>query len=162
MADKVSSEHPEIYIKCVQTPKLIDYIREPWGFKGVLVKFKSFRLVLPKTQSLDIARKSRKTSSADLIVANCLDDFNQPSPNMYICGDGLLVESTRIDLPTECSKTCRGICKMNIILAGTGSVAAIKDWRLMRALKELGDVKGILTIIWRILCKESYNTRCSR
>ena len=34
---------------------------------------------------------------------------------------------------------------MNILLAGTGSVAAIKYWRLMKALLEVGDVKGILT-----------------
>lgn len=99
-ADKVSSDHPEIYIKCVQTPKLIDYIREPWGFKGVLVKFK-LQVGITKEQLLEIARNSRKVSSADLIVANVLDDFNQPSPNMYICGDGLLVESTRVDLPAN-------------------------------------------------------------
>lgn len=34
---------------------------------------------------------------------------------------------------------------MNILLAGTGSVAAIKYWRLMMALQEFGEVKGILT-----------------
>ena len=34
---------------------------------------------------------------------------------------------------------------MNILLAGTGSVAAIKYWRLMMALQELGEVKGVLT-----------------
>ncbi len=34
---------------------------------------------------------------------------------------------------------------MNILLAGTGSVAAIKYWRLMTALQKLGEVKGVLT-----------------
>jgi phosphopantothenoylcysteine synthetase/decarboxylase len=34
---------------------------------------------------------------------------------------------------------------MNIILAGTGSVASIKYWRLMLELQKLGEVKGILT-----------------
>lgn len=34
---------------------------------------------------------------------------------------------------------------MNILLAGTGSVAAIKYWRLMMALQEIGEVKGVLT-----------------
>jgi phosphopantothenoylcysteine synthetase/decarboxylase len=34
---------------------------------------------------------------------------------------------------------------MNIILAGTGSVAAIKYWRLFKALQDVGTVKGILT-----------------
>lgn len=44
---------------------------------------------------------------------------------------------------------------MNIVLAGTGSVAAIKYWRLMRALKELGDVKGILTSSGEFFAKKS-------
>jgi phosphopantothenoylcysteine decarboxylase len=34
---------------------------------------------------------------------------------------------------------------MNIILAGTGSVAAIKYWRLFDDLSKIGNVKGILT-----------------
>lgn len=34
---------------------------------------------------------------------------------------------------------------MNIILAATGSVATIKYWRLMMALQEIGEVKGVLT-----------------
>lgn len=99
-AAKVSSEHKEIFIKCVQTPKLVDYIREPWGFNGVLVKFK-LQVGITKDQLLEIARNSRKVSSADLIVANLLDDFNQPSPNMFICGDGILEEVPRIDLPEK-------------------------------------------------------------
>ncbi len=97
-AAKVSSDHPEIFIKCVQTPKLIDYIREPWGFKGVLVKFK-LQVGITKEELLEIARKSRTVSSADFIVANVLDDFNQPSPNMYICGDSVLETVSRVDLP---------------------------------------------------------------
>ena len=44
---------------------------------------------------------------------------------------------------------------MNIVLAGTGSVAAIKYWRLMRALKELGDVKGVLTSSGEFFAKKS-------
>jgi len=34
---------------------------------------------------------------------------------------------------------------MNILLGGTGSVAAIKYWKLYEALRELGDVKCVLT-----------------
>lgn len=97
-AAKVSSDYPEIYIKCVQTPKLIDYIREPWGFKGMLVKFK-LQVGITKEELLEIAHKSRNVSSANFIVANVLDDFNQPSPNMYICGDGVLETVSRVDLP---------------------------------------------------------------
>jgi phosphopantothenoylcysteine decarboxylase len=34
---------------------------------------------------------------------------------------------------------------MNILLGATGSVAAIKFWKLYDALSEIGDVKGVLT-----------------
>lgn len=44
---------------------------------------------------------------------------------------------------------------MNILLAGTGSVATIKYWRLMKALKELGDVKGILTTAAEFFAKKA-------
>ena len=69
---KVSSSYPEIFFRCVQTEKIIDKIRTEWNFLGYLVKFK---LEVDKTdaQLLEIARKSRAVSDADMIVANCLE-----------------------------------------------------------------------------------------
>lgn len=53
-------------------PKLVDQIREPWNFAGVLVKFK---LEVDKTDEelLAIAERSRRHSRADLMVANTLE-----------------------------------------------------------------------------------------
>ena len=39
-AGKVKSSHPELWLKLTPTPKLVDRIRDPWGFRGTLVKFK--------------------------------------------------------------------------------------------------------------------------
>ncbi|MCX6744924.1 MAG: bifunctional phosphopantothenoylcysteine decarboxylase/phosphopantothenate synthase [Candidatus Parcubacteria bacterium] len=70
---KISSEHEELFLKLVPTPKLIDQIRQPWGFQGLLVKFK-LQVGLPDDWALiDIARRSLDFSKADLIVANCLE-----------------------------------------------------------------------------------------
>ena len=72
---KVSSSHPEIYIKCVKTIKLVDYIRE-WGLGDKpLVKFKLEVDVTPE-ELFNRASKSRKDSDANFIVANRLNDFD--------------------------------------------------------------------------------------
>ncbi len=37
---KISSSHKVVYLKMSRTPKIIDLIRDPWGFGGILAKFK--------------------------------------------------------------------------------------------------------------------------
>src|SRR5262249_47514770 len=39
-AGKVKSDAPELWLRLVRTPKLVDFVRKDWGFRGVLVKFK--------------------------------------------------------------------------------------------------------------------------
>ena len=69
---KISSLENELYLKLVPTEKIIDKIRDPWGFKGILVKFK-LQVGISDEELLTIAKKSLKDSSADFIVANCLE-----------------------------------------------------------------------------------------
>lgn len=69
---KVSSKHKELFLKLVPTEKLVDKIRDEWGFKGTLVKFK-LEVGKSDEELIEIARKSRKFSHANLIVANCLE-----------------------------------------------------------------------------------------
>jgi phosphopantothenate---cysteine ligase (CTP) len=71
-AGKVKSDEPELWLRLVQTPKLVDQIRQPWGFQGVLVKFK-LEVGMGDDQLLDVAEVSRKHSAADLMVANTLE-----------------------------------------------------------------------------------------
>ena len=74
-SNKISSAHQKLYIELAPTFKIVDKIREPWGFKGKLVKFK-LQVGLPEDELIKIARKSRIDSAADLIVANCLEWSN--------------------------------------------------------------------------------------
>ncbi len=69
---KVPSTHQELFIRLTPTEKIVDKIRSPWGFGGVLVKFK-LQVDMSDDELHAIARKSMATSSADLIVANCLE-----------------------------------------------------------------------------------------
>jgi len=66
---KISSKHKRLIIEMVPTEKLIDFIREPWGFAGTLVKFK-LEVGISDEDLLRIARRSMAFSRADLIVAN--------------------------------------------------------------------------------------------
>lgn len=96
MNAKISSKHTSVFLEMVPTEKIIDKIREPWGFEGKLVKFK---LEVGKTDSelIQIGYASRAFSKADFIVANCLewsDDY------AYIISEcSLPFKVSRTDLP---------------------------------------------------------------
>jgi phosphopantothenoylcysteine synthetase/decarboxylase len=70
-AGKVKSDQPELWLRMVQSPKLIDHVRRDWAFKGVLVKFK-LEVGIGEDELLRIAEPSRQQSAADLMVANTL------------------------------------------------------------------------------------------
>ncbi len=69
---KIKSDESELWLRMVRAPKLIDRIRDPWGFTGTLVKFK-LEVGLTDEELLGVAERSRRHSSADLMVANCLE-----------------------------------------------------------------------------------------
>lgn len=71
-AGKIKSDEPELWLRLVRTPKLVDFIRRDWTFDGVLVKFK-LEVGSGDEQLLDIAERSRQHSRADLMVANTLE-----------------------------------------------------------------------------------------
>ena len=71
-AGKVKSHHPELWLRLVPTPKLVDFVRSQWGFRGMLVKFKLEVGVTPD-DLLEIAERSRRQSEADRIVANTFE-----------------------------------------------------------------------------------------
>jgi phosphopantothenate---cysteine ligase (CTP) len=71
-AGKLKSDEPELWLRLVRTPKLIDRIRRDWDFRGVLVKFK-LEVDVGDEWLLDIAEQSRRQSAADLMVANTLE-----------------------------------------------------------------------------------------
>jgi phosphopantothenoylcysteine synthetase/decarboxylase len=71
-AEKIKSHEPELWLRLVRAPKLIDLVRAEWGFRGVLVKFK-LEVGRSDNELLEIAERSRKQSGADLMVANTLE-----------------------------------------------------------------------------------------
>jgi phosphopantothenoylcysteine synthetase/decarboxylase len=71
-AGKVKSDVPELWLRLVRTPKIIDLIRTEWEFRGILVKFK-LEVGVSDEQLLEVAEHSRRQSSADLMAANTLE-----------------------------------------------------------------------------------------
>lgn len=69
---KIKSDEPELWLRLVRTPKLVDRMRSDWGFTGTLVKFK-LEVGLDDQALLAVAEKSRQQSQADLMVANTLE-----------------------------------------------------------------------------------------
>jgi phosphopantothenate---cysteine ligase (CTP) len=71
-ASKIKSTEPELWLRLVRAPKLVDRIRQPWGFTGILVKFK-LEVGIGEEELVELADASRRQSAADLMVANTLD-----------------------------------------------------------------------------------------
>ena len=71
-AGKIRSDEPELWLRLVRAPKIIDMIRREWKFEGVLVKFK-LEVGVSDEQLQTIAERSRVASSADLMVANTFE-----------------------------------------------------------------------------------------
>jgi phosphopantothenate---cysteine ligase (CTP) len=71
-AGKVKSDEPELWLRLVRAPKLVDQVRAEWGFAGILVKFK-LEVGASEERLREIAEKSRRVSAADLMVANTLE-----------------------------------------------------------------------------------------
>jgi phosphopantothenate-cysteine ligase/phosphopantothenoylcysteine decarboxylase/phosphopantothenate--cysteine ligase len=75
-AGKVKSDEPELWLRLLRTPKLVDRLRRDWHFQGLLVKFK-LEVGVEESQLLEIAEQSRRRSAADLMVANTLETMRQ-------------------------------------------------------------------------------------
>lgn len=69
---KIKSSEPELWVRLTRAPKLVDQVREPWGYRGLLVKFK-LEVGVTDDELLEIAEASRVHSAADFMVANTLD-----------------------------------------------------------------------------------------
>ncbi len=91
---KISSAHPELWLRMVPTLKLIDRFRKDWGYSGLLVKFK---LEVNRTDAeLEvIAEQSRLQSQAELMVANTLEEAR----DWALLGAGQYRKIHRAELP---------------------------------------------------------------
>ncbi len=71
-ARKIGNDEPELWLRLMRAPKLVDRIRTPWGFQGLLVKFK-LDVGVSDAELVDSAERSRTKSGADIVVANTLE-----------------------------------------------------------------------------------------
>lgn len=95
---KVKSDEPELWLRLVRAPKLIDLIRTEWNFRGLVVKFK-LEVGVADPGLLEIAERSRLQSNADLMVANTLEHLSEWA---YIGPqDGRYERVVRQDLPAR-------------------------------------------------------------
>lgn len=71
-AGKVKSDEPELWLRLLRAPKLVDKIRGEWNFRGILVKFK-LEVGIPEKELQAISEESRQKSDANWMVANTLE-----------------------------------------------------------------------------------------
>lgn len=96
-AGKVKSHHPELWLRLVPAPKLIDKVRTAWAFAGILVKFK-LEVGVSDEELLDVAERSRVHSGADLMCANTLEGMHDWA--LVGAGRGSYRRVNRANLPS--------------------------------------------------------------
>jgi phosphopantothenoylcysteine synthetase/decarboxylase len=69
---KIATSESEVWLRLVRGPKLIDRMRQPWGFTGILVKFQ-MQAGLGDNELIELAEASRIASGADLMVTTTLE-----------------------------------------------------------------------------------------
>lgn len=92
---KIGSGHDRLIIELVPTEKLVDKIRSPWGFAGMLVKFK-LQVGMPDAALIEIAHQSMLASQADLMVANCLEWASKRAYILTAGGECVSVERSEL------------------------------------------------------------------
>jgi phosphopantothenate---cysteine ligase (CTP) len=95
-AGKLKGSYPEVWLRLIPTPKLVDKVRSEWKFRGRLVKFK-LEVGVADADLLTIAETSRRYSGADLMVANTLEGMHE----WALVGAGDYVRVRRADLAAE-------------------------------------------------------------
>jgi phosphopantothenate---cysteine ligase (CTP) len=103
-AGKVKSDEPELWLRLIRAPKLVDKIRSEWGFRGTLVKFK-LEVGVNEEALLTIAEKSRLASQANWMVANTLEGAAEWA---FLGGEGGYTKLPRPELPATLMDAIEG------------------------------------------------------
>ncbi len=69
---RITGNENEVWLRLVRGPRLIDRLRQPWGFTGVLVKF-LVEVGLGDSELVAAAEESRIQSGADLMVTTTIE-----------------------------------------------------------------------------------------
>jgi phosphopantothenate-cysteine ligase/phosphopantothenoylcysteine decarboxylase/phosphopantothenate--cysteine ligase len=107
---KVKSTHPELWLRLVPTPKLVDRVRRDWDFQGTLVKFK-LEVGLSEAELLEVAERGRTHSIADVMVANTLEGMTEWA--VIGTGPGAYEKVSRAELPGRLITTVEELASGN-------------------------------------------------
>ncbi|WP_168218910.1 phosphopantothenoylcysteine decarboxylase domain-containing protein [Limnoglobus roseus] len=72
--DRANSGEPELWVRLVRAPRLVDRLRGPWGYKGLFVRF-TLETARSDAELRGAAEFTRKQSEADLIVAGTFESM---------------------------------------------------------------------------------------
>jgi phosphopantothenate---cysteine ligase (CTP) len=72
-ADRINSAEPELWVRLVRAPRLIERLRE-WGYRGLIVRF-AVEVAKSDGELRGAAEFTRKQSGADLVVASTMDSL---------------------------------------------------------------------------------------
>ncbi|MBX3397255.1 MAG: bifunctional phosphopantothenoylcysteine decarboxylase/phosphopantothenate synthase [Gemmataceae bacterium] len=71
--DRINSAEPELWVRLVRAPRLIERLRD-WGYRGLVVRF-TIELGKSDGELRGAAEFTRKQSGADLVVASTMDSL---------------------------------------------------------------------------------------
>lgn len=72
---KFKTRDPELWLRLVRAPSLVDRVRPQWGFRGLFMMF-MFEAGVSDAELLDSAEQARIQADANLIVANTVESAN--------------------------------------------------------------------------------------
>lgn len=107
---KIKSDEPELWLRLVRAPKLVDRVRDPWGYRGLLVKFK-LESGVSDEELLKIAEASRRHSEATVMVANTLEAAGQSAFVGPLGFDGHYDKVSRRQLPDKLLDVLEGLSR---------------------------------------------------
>lgn len=97
---KVKSSHAAIAVSGLPTRKIVDCFRDPWGHRGLLIKFK-LEVGITSDELIEIGQRSRRSSSADYLVANTLDMVDGADAGGFLLCDAGQEWIPRAQLPAR-------------------------------------------------------------
>lgn len=73
-ADRITADEPELWVRLVRAPRIVERLRTQWGYKNLFVRF-TVETARSDAELRGAAEFTRKQSEADLIVAGTMDSL---------------------------------------------------------------------------------------
>jgi phosphopantothenate-cysteine ligase/phosphopantothenoylcysteine decarboxylase/phosphopantothenate--cysteine ligase len=103
---KIKSDYEQIAILGMRNPKIVDLLRQEWGYDGLIYKFK-LEAGVTEQELIAIASASRLASRAQVMVANTLDMVDDKTGGAWILDDAGCRRVARAQLAGELADDLR-------------------------------------------------------